>query len=77
MAIHPTASRGPRRSIERPTHGSVRAPARVPSVYTSETLARLNPRSSMIGSRKTETPTVWAGVVIISPSVPATRTTHP
>ena len=31
----------------------------------------------MIGSRKTETPTVWAGVVIIRPNVPAASATQP
>jgi hypothetical protein len=76
-AIQPTASRGPRRSMERPTQGSAKAPVRVPSVYSSETPERVAPKSSMIGSRKTDTPTVCPGIVIINPSVPTTRITQP
>ena len=76
-AITTTATRGPRRSIKRPTKGSEKEPASVPSVYRSDTAERDSPKSAMILSRKTDTPTVWPGVVIIMPKVPAKRMTQP
>ena len=50
------ASRGPRRSIQRPTNGAGRTPASVPIVYAVTTAARERRRSWATGSKNGDTP---------------------
>ncbi len=72
-----TAVRGPRRSMNRPENGKLSEPSSVPPRYRADTPERDSPRSAMMWSRKTETPVVWPGFVIIAPSVPAAMTHQP
>jgi hypothetical protein len=57
-------------------NGRPNEPTRVPAVYVADTEDRVRPRSSMMKSRKTDTPGVWPGMVIQAPIVPAANTTH-
>ena len=72
-----TANLGPRLSIKRPTNGKAKDPKSVPKVYISETRVRDKPRSLIRLSKKTDTPTVCPGCVIMMPKVPASKIIQP
>ena len=62
--------------MKRPTNGSANEPIRVPTMYSAETVLRDSSSSVRIGSRNTDTPTVWPGTVAIVVTIAVPSTTQ-